>query len=314
MLLLSSRSRVFDRDAEAPDRVVRPFRARMLAQPAPTPADLAQLEANLTDGQRRGLTDRWGWRLEGANIPPPWVRGGLHEARHHFRLWASLTPIQRREASGGQLGVDAMSAAQKRLCGLDISAPGCDLDRPKSIRIPTPESPPRLTASFGLRPRLVESQTYRDDEGRETADITTVGKGGVNELNRPRFGARPRVSVGPSTRMQAYDFIYYVSDGNVGPQVARSVDLHPVPRWWSNGVTECWIPMRQSAIQCKTTCFAIVISRTCNSPHFRSVLRLQLSACGLADAQAWKYTIRSGVSHQSKTPVVPHLSLRTTRL
>ncbi|MGV3720635.1 MAG: hypothetical protein ACO1SX_06965 [Actinomycetota bacterium] len=231
LLLLSSRSRVFDRDAEAPDRVIRPFRARMLTQPSPTLDDFAQLAANLTDSQCRGLTDCWGWYFEGANIPPPWVSGGLYEARHHLRLWGSLTPTQRREAIGGQLSVDAMSGAQKRLCGLAISAPGDDLNRPDSFRIPTPQSLPHLTASFGLGRRQVRSQAYRDDEGRETADITPLESAGFDEFNYRRFGGRPRVPMGPATQMQAYDFIYYVSDGTVAPQVARSVNLHLVPRW-----------------------------------------------------------------------------------
>jgi hypothetical protein len=231
LLLLSSRSRVFDRDAEAPDRVIRPFRARMLTQPAPTLDDFAELAGRLTDSQCRGLTDCWGWYFEGANIPPLWAPGGIYESRYHLRLWGSLTPVQRREALSGQLSVDAMSGAQKRLCGLAISAPGDDLDRPDSFRIPTPESLPRLTASFRLRPRQVKSQAYRDDEGRETADITPLESPGFDEFNYRRTGGRPRVPLGPATQMQAYDFIYYVSDGRVGPRVARSINLHLVPRW-----------------------------------------------------------------------------------
>jgi len=231
VLLLASRSRAYDRDAEAPERVIRPFRARVLAQPAPTLDDLAQLAGSLTDSQCRGLTDCWGWYFEGNNIPPPWVSGGIYEARYHLRLWGSLTPAQRREALKDRLSVEAMSGLQKRLCGLALSAPGDDLIGLSSIEVPTVEALPRLSAAFTLRPREVDSQTHRDDEGRETADIVPVGSPGINEFNRTRFGGRPRVAVGPSTRMLAFDFIYYVTDGTVPPRIARSTNLHLVPRW-----------------------------------------------------------------------------------
>ena len=227
-LRLWSTTRTYDRAAEAPERVLRPFRKRMAAQPAPTLDDYAGLTTALTDSQCRGLTDFWGYYLEGTGVAPLWTSGGIYEARHQLRLWASLSGVQRRQAVE-MLSSDAMTPPQRRQLALAISAPGDDLSRPDCLRIPTPESLPGLRGGFKLKQREVEVQAFQDEKGNLTATLSTVGAGrGFRGFDR--FGPPP-MPLGPKAQIPAVDFLFYVMDGQAEPKFVRSNNLHLVPRF-----------------------------------------------------------------------------------
>lgn len=229
VLLLRSRSRAYDRAAEVPERLLQPFRRRALALPAPTLEDYAALAASLTDSQCRGLEDFWGYYLEGTGIPPLWTSGGLFEARFGLRLWASLSPGQRRQALAEILTTDRMTEPQRHACALALSAPGDDLSAPDCLRIPVPESLPGRIGGFRVKPRRVESQAFQDDKGNFTATIRTVGEAPIfSRRFDPNPPPRP---VGPSMEMDAFDFLFYVVDSTGKPELVRSANLHLVPRW-----------------------------------------------------------------------------------
>lgn len=228
-LLLRSRTRAYDRAAEVPERVLQPFRKHALSVPALGLDDFAALATTLTDSQCRGLGDFWGYYMEGTGVAPLWTSGGLYDARHGLRLWASLSPAQRRHALAEILTTDEMNAAQRRACALAISAPGDELSRPDSYKIPTPENLPGRMGGFRVRRRQAEAQAYQDDQGNYTAGIETVGQG--RRLGGfGQFGPPPK-PLGPKTLLEAFDFLYYVGDGQAQPNVVRSTNLHLVPRW-----------------------------------------------------------------------------------
>ena len=227
VLFLQSRTRAYDRSAEVPERVLQPFRRRVMSVSALGLDDYAALASTLTDSQCRGLDDFWGYYLEGTGVAPLWTSGGLYEARHGLRLWASLTPVQRRQALAEILTTDRMTELQRRACAVAISAPGDDLSRPDCIRIPTPESLPGRSGGFQVKPRAVEAQAFRDENGSDTATISTVGSP-LRGFNRLGMMGTP---LGPKTRMDAFDFVYYVADGTDMPRMVRSTNLHLVPRW-----------------------------------------------------------------------------------
>jgi hypothetical protein len=227
-LLLRSTTRAYDRAAEVPERVLQPFRKRLAAQPTPTLDDYAGLATVLTDSQCRGLTDFWGYYLEGTGLAPLWTSGGLYEARHQLRFWASLTAPQRRQAVE-MLPSDAMNPAQRHLLALALSAPGDDLSRPDCLRIPTPETLPGLRGGFKVKQRDVEVQAYEDDKGNLTATIATIGAGRAFG-GFDRFGP-PTKPLGPKLQMPAVDFLFYLMDGQAEPKFVRSNNLHLVPRY-----------------------------------------------------------------------------------
>jgi hypothetical protein len=228
-VLLRSRARAYDRAAEVPERVLQPFRKHALSVPALELNDFAGLATTLTDSQCRGLDDFWGYYLEGTGVAPLWTSGGLYDARHGLRLWASLSPAQRRHALAEILTTDDMNAAQRRFCALAISASGDELSSPNSYKIPPPENLPGRIGGFRVRRRQAEAQAYQDDQGNYTAGIETVGQsrrlGGFG-----RFGPLPK-PLGPKTLLEVFDFLYYVGDGQIRPDVVRSSNLHLVPRW-----------------------------------------------------------------------------------
>jgi hypothetical protein len=226
-LLLQSTTRAYDRAAEVPERVLQPFRKRMSARPEPVLDDYAALSVALTDAQCRGLTDFWGYYLEGTGLSPLWTSGGLFEARHQLRLWASLTAAQRQRALE-MLTIDDMTPLQSKALALALSAPGDDLSRPDCLRIPTPESLPGLRGGFKVKQREVEVQAFQDDKGNLTATIATVGAGRIGGFGR--FGP-PTTPLGPKSRMPALDFEFYLLDPQAPPKYVRSTNYHVVPRY-----------------------------------------------------------------------------------
>jgi hypothetical protein len=75
----------------------------------------------------------------------------------------------------------------------------------------------------------VESQAFQDDKGNYTATIRTVGEAPI--FSRGFSPAPPPRPVGPSMEMDAFDFLFYVVDGQGKPEFVRSANLHLVPRW-----------------------------------------------------------------------------------
>jgi hypothetical protein len=229
-VFLESRSREYDRAAEVPERVLQPFRKRALSVPVLGLDDFAGLATTLTDSQCRGLNDFWGYYLEGTGVAPLWTSGGLYDARHGLRLWASLSRAQRRHALAEILTTEDMNPAQRRACALAISAPGDELGRPDGYKIPTPENLSGRIGGFRVRPRQAEAQAYQDDQGNYTASIETVGSDRGFLGGFGRFGPPPK-ALGPKTPLEVFDFIYYVGDGQLPPTMVRSSNLHLVPRW-----------------------------------------------------------------------------------
>src|SRR5207244_1138529 len=86
--------------------------------------DLAELAAALDDSQCRGMQEFWGWYLEGTGIPPLSGLSGFADNRHHLRLWAALSPAERREVLGGAVvPVAQMTGLQRQAFQIALAAP-----------------------------------------------------------------------------------------------------------------------------------------------------------------------------------------------
>jgi beta-lactamase regulating signal transducer with metallopeptidase domain len=120
-----------DRSEEAPERVLAPWRQTVRRQGNATLDDLAALAVSLTEPQVRGVHQFWGWHFEGLpTLPPVRGSGGFYGSYPHLRLWAALSPLQRRRALAGDpvLG-SQLSLPQRRLLDEAALSIGTD-DRP----------------------------------------------------------------------------------------------------------------------------------------------------------------------------------------
>jgi hypothetical protein len=120
-----------DRPEEAPDRILAPWRQSVRRQGNATLNDLSALAASVTEPQARGLHQFWGWYFEGLpTLPPVRGSGGFHGSYPHLRLWAVLSPLQRRRALVGDavLGSE-LTPAQRRALNEATTSIGTE-DRP----------------------------------------------------------------------------------------------------------------------------------------------------------------------------------------
>ncbi|MCC2669336.1 MAG: hypothetical protein K0Q72_1807, partial [Armatimonadetes bacterium] len=102
LIRLHSRQRVQDRDRDAPERILQPWRERVAHREVASLDDLAELAARLTDEQARGVSDYWGWYFDQHWVSPP--TGGaimFYAQRRHLRFWAALSSAQRQAARSG---------------------------------------------------------------------------------------------------------------------------------------------------------------------------------------------------------------------
>ena len=73
------------------------------------------LAAALNDDQCSGMQEFWGWYLEKSGIPMPPGPADFADNRQHLRLWAALSPAQKRAAlAGAILPVAQMNGLQQR--------------------------------------------------------------------------------------------------------------------------------------------------------------------------------------------------------
>jgi hypothetical protein len=155
LILLRSGRYWQDRVEEAPERVLRPWKARVQQQGAASLDDLAALTASLTDAQVRGVHQYWEWYFAGTPAAPPSGEvGGFYGARHHLRFWASLTPLQRRLLFRGEiLPVRWMSLWQRDAFARALQSPGASLFGATDLLRPV--TPDEITmGGFGYRPAL----------------------------------------------------------------------------------------------------------------------------------------------------------------
>lgn len=153
LLLLRDRRFYRDRPAEVPERILQPFRRRVLRAGEFSLDELAGLAAHLSDTQTRGMYRYWGWYLEGTGILPTDFFFGH---RHHLRFWASLSPQQRGALrAGGTLPVAELLPAQRRLWAEALNSPPETARTPSTAqRIPTPEE----VAQGNFRLKITENQ------------------------------------------------------------------------------------------------------------------------------------------------------------
>lgn len=183
--LVRLRSNVYfhDRPAEVPRRLLRPWQERVARGGAPGLDDLALLAAALTDPQARGMSEYWGWYLEGAELPAPSGPGGFYGARHHLRFWATLQPVQRQAARTGILPTERMAGLQRQAFVAALTAP---VELPFSVgpaggpRMPTPAEV--ATGGFSLGQAELQqrrfSTTGPDGERREGLTLRGGAPGG----------------------------------------------------------------------------------------------------------------------------------------
>lgn len=227
LVLLRDRRYYLDRPAEAPDRLVRPFRQRVLKAGRLGLDDLAGLTAALTDPQVHSLGDYWGWYLEDSGIlPADW----LFTHRQHLRFWAALSPAQRAEAAaGGGLPVARMTPGQQRLWLQGLSAP------PESASTPAPEQPTPTAAEVGdggFRLKTAEAQQllylHTSDDGKRRLGNTLSVEGPATLDVRKFMSFDPPSSAvepaGPQHTLDVYHFSYHLG-GKTEPVRAVSVRI-----------------------------------------------------------------------------------------
>jgi hypothetical protein len=232
VLLLRSRRWYFDRPAEVPAGVLKPWASRVRKVGAPRLDDLAQLAAALSDLQAQGMTEYWSIYLKGTpSIPPPQGPGGFYGSRHHLRFWAGLTVAQRSALMvGGTLPVARMNRIQANAFATAMLRTS---DRPwteQSTEAPPP--PAAISAgAFSLAQQQMRQQAYgsTDGEGRQARIMT------IAPLNAPG-GEPPRLPdgsnfqpVGASQTLNNFTFRYYLG-GSEEPYRRADIHVpHPTP-------------------------------------------------------------------------------------
>jgi hypothetical protein len=213
LLLLRDRRFYRDRPAEVPERILQPFRSRVLRAGELSLDELAGLAAGLSDSQARGMYRYWGWYLEGTGILPTDFFFGH---RHHLRFWASLSAQQRSALrAGGMLAVPELLPAQQRLWAEALTSPPETARTPSADqRIPTPEE--AAQGSFSLR--ISENQAalfvVPSPDGKRQPGSSIIVEGPPTQDIR-RFvrsdpgGPQPELAA-PPLSLAGYSFNYSV--------------------------------------------------------------------------------------------------------
>jgi len=229
VLFLRSRHAHHDRPAEAPERILRPFRERVVRAGSLSLDDLASLSAALSNPQARSMARFWGWYLEDTGILPT---EDFYGYRHHLRLWASLTPAQQQAArSDAGLAVGLMSPAQRDLwtAGL-LTPPESASTVPVDQSTLTPEA--LANASFRLTTHQVQQLLYvhtsEDGTKRFGSGISVEGPPTEDPRKYQRFppGMPEPQPAGPQVSLTSYRFTYRL--GAEG-KPARQQDVYVLP-------------------------------------------------------------------------------------
>jgi len=220
LLFLRSRHYYRDRPAEVPERIVRPWRARVEVKRAPSLDDLAELAGALTNPQARSMQDYWGWYFRGAGIAPPdWFYGN----RHHLRFWNGLTPAQREAARREIVPVSALSPVQRQAWSAGFFAPPVTVVTSVDLRR-TPTEEELAAGGFRLEMQDLQEQLFvnvgPDGKTRHGSSIVAPAGRDIARLHQPSEGG-PSPD-GPPTPLTGYQFRYYLA-GEMKP--ARSVDV-----------------------------------------------------------------------------------------
>ncbi len=225
-ILLRNRVYFRDRPMEVPARLLRPWRARVEKQGMAVLDDLAALAATLNDARCRGMQDHWGWYLEGAGPAAEQGHSGLYWNRQHFRLWAALAAVQRREAlNGGVVAVERMSPAQRQTFVAALAAARDASFSPVGLRRP-PTAAELAAGGFSLRAVEERQQAYTgtsEDGRRRMMVVRSVG----GEPDEPEMAGEFQLEpLGGPVTVSAYTFTYHLA-GDRRP--AQTVTLN-VPR------------------------------------------------------------------------------------
>jgi len=232
LLLLRDRRFYRDRPAEVPERLLQPFRARVIQQGTLTLDELAELAARLSDTQARGMYRYWGWYLEGTGILPTDYFFGH---RQHLRFWASLSPMQRAMLrSGGTLAVADLLPAQRQLWADGLTSP------PETAR--TPSDGQRIpnvaeVAQGSFRLRITENTAALfitpvvDGKRQPATGIIVEGKPGydIRKLVQSEAGNPPIEMAAPPLSLAGYSFQYYVG-GEPKPLRTARVLIAPLQK------------------------------------------------------------------------------------
>jgi hypothetical protein len=209
LICLRSRTYYRDRPEEVPNRILDPWRKQVAAEGGPTVDRMAALAAALNETQARGMHDFWGWYLEGTPVATGKWADDFFRNRYHLRLWASLTPHQRRVARAEALPVALMAAGQRQAFVQALTAR--DETNWGPMRVAGAMSTADLaTASFALELSQFQEQRFRFSvasgasiEISRRLDEGPALRGVDADVYRPH--AEP---VGPATWFDGYTFTY----------------------------------------------------------------------------------------------------------
>ena len=210
LLLLRDRRFYRDRPAEVPDRIVKPFRERVLRAGALDLDELAGLVAALDDTQVRSMHRYWGWYLGTERILPT---ATLFQHRQHLRFWAGLSPAQRSALRAGQsLPVAQLLPAQRGRWAAALTSPPESANTPSEVRAtPTPADMEagEFRLSIAEQQLLMFTRAVPDGSRRTGASIVAEGppSSDVRKLAGDGFD---ELEPGRQVPMLGYAFQYYL--------------------------------------------------------------------------------------------------------
>ena len=222
LLLLRDRRFYRDRPAEVPDRIVKPFRERVLRAGTLELDELAGLAAALNDTQVRSLHRYWGWYLGTERILPT---ATLFQHRQHLRFWAGLSPAQRSAVRGGQsLPVAQMLPAQRGLWATALTSPPESANTPSEVQA-TPTPADMEAGEFRLsraeHQLLMFTRTVPDGSRRTGASIVAEGPPS-SDVRKLAGGGFDELEPGRQVPMVGYAFQYYLGGK---PQPVRKTTI-----------------------------------------------------------------------------------------
>jgi hypothetical protein len=227
--LLRFRSRTYaqDRFAEVPDRILRPWIQRVARRGAPALDDLAELAAALNDDQCSGMQEFWGWYLEKSGIPMPPGPADFADNRQHLRLWAALSPVQKRAAlAGAILPVAQMNGLQQRAFQLALTSPNEGPPDPTELRH-SPSAAELAAGGFSLQSRQLRQQlaTGTWPDGGQFISLTRRPAGDPPDpsANTGPNGI-PMQPLGPPSLLDSHEFTYYLG-GETTPARTTRIDV-----------------------------------------------------------------------------------------
>lgn len=213
LLLLRDRRFYRDRPAEVPERILQPFRSRVLGAGELSLDELAGLAASLSDTQARGMYRYWGWYLEDTGILPTDFFFGH---RHHLRFWASLSPQQRKALrAGGTLTVPELLPAQRRLWVEALTSPPETARTPSADqRIPTPEEAAQGSFTLGISENQAALFVVPSPDGKRQPGSSIIVEGpptqDIRRFIRSEPGGPQLELAAPPLPLAGYSFNYAV--------------------------------------------------------------------------------------------------------